>query len=232
MIKVKDLKFKFGENFAENISFDVDFGEIYFIIFKEDPLRRHFFEIMRGFCSQFDGDIFIDGKSIFDSHSHLDAVFINRLEEVHEFDTDATMEQFIDYCCASGKIDKLAVFEHLIRLHINEDRLKKRIKDERPDIFRMVYLSVLLGMNTQNIVFNNFINVDDKVLQIEFNKTLIRKRNEGKSILYLTGDLFYAFHVADKISFVKNGYLAPTSPIVAADFKEMDVMKLYKQYMS
>ena len=47
MIEVKQLKFKFDAVFAEDISFRVEKGEIYFILCKEEVFRRHLFELMR-----------------------------------------------------------------------------------------------------------------------------------------------------------------------------------------
>jgi ABC-2 type transport system ATP-binding protein len=231
MIEVKQLKFKFDAVFAEDISFQVEKGEIYFILCKEEAFRSHFFELMRGYRKPFTGDIIIGGRSVTDRQNHSNVAFINMIDEVSDFETDVSMGQFVDYVCSMVKIDKLKVFEHLIRLNVDESCLKHRIKEERSDIFKMVYLSILLGMDTDYIVFNNFVNVEDKIVQVEFNKTMLRKRDEGKAILYLTSDIFYAFQVADKVSFIKSGYMAPAAPLISADFRDMDVMKLYKQYM-
>lgn len=231
MIEVKDLKFKFEKVFAEDISFEVEKGDIYFLLCKEEAFRIHFFELLRGYRKQYTGEIFINGNSIRERQIESQVAFINIVEEVSDYDVDVTMGQFMDYVCSMGKIDKLKVLEHLIRLNVDESCLKRRIREEKPDIFKMVYLSILLGKGTNNFVFNNFVNVEDKIYQVEFNKTLIRKRDEGSAILYLTSDIFYAFQVADKISFVKNGYLTPAAPLISTDFKDMDVMKLYKQYM-
>lgn len=61
---------------------------------------------------------------------------------------------------------------------------------------------------------------------------LKEKAKEGKAILYLTQDLFYAYQLADRALFIKNGYLMPENPIHYDDLKEMDIMKLYNLYLS
>ena len=120
----------------------------------------------------------------------------------------------------------------LLLFNCFEEDLRIKVRHADPARIRMVYLSLLLARDNTNIVVNDFIRGEERDLELKFNHVLLELKKQGKAILYLTGDIFYAYRIADRVSFIKNGYLVPDGPILAKDFKELDAMAVYKKYLT
>ena len=65
---------------------------------------------------------------------------------------------------------------------------------------------------------------------MKFNKLLLQKKAQGRAILYLGSDIFYASEIADRVGFIKNGRLLFEAD--AADLKEMDIKDLYLKFLN
>jgi ABC-type Na+ transport system ATPase subunit NatA len=119
----------------------------------------------------------------------------------------------------------------LLLFNIFETDLKQRVRNASPTMIKALYLSLLLAKNTKNIVIHDFIRGEEKEFELTFNRVLLQLKEEGKAILYITDDVFYAYRIADRVSFIKNGYLLPSEPIESKDLKELDTMEVYKHYL-
>ena len=119
-----------------------------------------------------------------------------------------------------------------MKFDLFERDLRRKIKHVDPFDFKAVYLALSIANDHRNIVIYDFIDEGEKEFESRFNKLLMDIKAQGRAILYLTGNIFYAYRIADRVSFIKDGFLMPSDPIVSDDLKEMDMMTLYKKYLS
>jgi ABC-type multidrug transport system ATPase subunit len=150
--------------------------------------------------------------------------------DVADFETDARIGEWIDFLCACCGLDRESIFKTLLVCNFHERHLKNKVRDLAPEIFRQVYLAVCLASKKGNIIINDFIRGADKSFELKFNKLLLQKKAQGRAILYLGSDIFYASEIADRVGFIKDGRLLFEAD--AADLKEMDIKDLYLKFLN
>jgi len=158
------------------------------------------------------------------------AVFIDRIEDAADFETDARLGDWIEFLCSAGGVDRASVFKTLLLCNFHERLLKKRARDLAAEEFQQVYLALCLAGREANVVIHDFIRGAGKGFEMKFNKLLLQRKAQGQSILYLGSDIFYASQIADRVGFVKNGRLLFEAE--AEDLKEMDIKGLYLQFLN
>ncbi len=229
MIEVKNLIFSEIDGFSNGIDLTVKNGEVYFLLCKNEKYLFTLFEFLRGFKALEPNIIFADSLDI-SCLKQIPISWINRVEDIKDFDSEPTLLDTINFMSNNNKTMKKKILELLLTFNLFENNLKTKVKYTPAETFQAVYLAISLAADYQNIVIYDFIRGAGKEFEIQFNKLIKEKLEEGKAILYLTTDLFYAVQVADRVSFIKNGYLMPENPILYEDLKEMDMVKLYNQY--
>jgi ABC-2 type transport system ATP-binding protein len=231
MIEITDLTFSGRQAAVKDIQLIVPDNAIHFLISNNLADLDLLLKIMEGFCRQTRGSILADQKKI-SCPARECLAGINRIDNKNDFDPEITLMDFVNFTCSLGKTSRSRVFELLLFFDMFSRDLKKKIKHCDNKEFQAVYLALCLAGDANNLVFNDFIRGVSKDFELRFNKLLLELKKAGKAILYLTGDIFYAFQLADSVSFLKNGFQMPAEPIQAKDLKEMDVMTLYKKYLS
>ncbi len=158
------------------------------------------------------------------------AVFIDRVEAVADYETEASLGDWIEFLCTAGGIDRAGVFKTLLVCNIHERQLKKRARDLAAEVFQQVCLALCLAGGAPNLVIHDFIRGAGKGFEMKFNKLMLGQKALGRAILYLGSDIFYASQVADRVGFVKDGRLLFEAD--AADLQEMDLKGLYLQFLN
>ena len=187
--------------------------------------------MLQGFIEIEEGKIFLDSNDETDLIERS-ILSVNRFENLRGFDREVTLKDFVDFTCSMGKEKKDEVLKILFKFDLFEKDLKKKIKLVDPFDFKAVYLALSVANDHKNIVIHDFINEGEKEFELRFNRLLKEIKKEGKAILYLTGNIFYSYRIADRVSFLKDGFLMPSDPIESEDLQEMDMMTLYKKFLS
>ena len=228
MIRMVGLSIANGHDCIHDLNLTVLDGEIFCLLCKQKSLRQRLFAVFRGFVPPDRGEVIFLGDPAPSGANHVvfDPVFAG------DFDAEATLNAYLAFLCRAACIRREKAYEILIKLNVGEDLLGKRLRDVDDDVFCKLVLSVLLAIPAPNLVFNDLIHGEKKAYELEFNKLLVKRRDEGHAILYLTDDIFYALHIADRVSFIKRGHLLPREPIPSGDLEEMDLMRLYRKYLS
>lgn len=224
MIALRGLSLGQGGGRIESLSLQVADGEIVFLL--ERLGLEGLFAVLSG-RRPADGGEFQFGPA---PAGASPAVFIDRIEDAAEFETDARLGDWIEFLCAAGNVDRASVFKTLLLCNIHERQLKKRARDLAFEDFQQVYLALCLAGKEPNVVIHDFIRGAGKGFELKFNKLLLQRKAQGQSILYLGSDIFYASQIADRVGFVKNGRLLFEAE--AEDLKEMDIKGLYLQFLN
>jgi ABC-type multidrug transport system ATPase subunit len=228
MIAIRDLGLERGLDYLDSLKLEIADGEIYFLLnrFGLDFLFHVLDDSNRAAC----GEILFDGSVLSGNGNAGGAAFIDRVMDVADFETDARIGEWIDFLCACCGFDRESIFKTLLVCNFHERHLKKKVRELAPEIFRQVYLAVCLASEKGNIVINDFIRGAEKSFELKFNKLLLQKKAQGRAILYLGSDIFYASEIADRVGFIKDGRLLFEAD--AADLKEMDIKDLYLKFLN
>jgi ABC-2 type transport system ATP-binding protein len=231
MIKTVGLSCEKEAHVLSDINLTVENGEIYLLLCSREKCIRAFSDMLGGYLDINDGKILVDGCDI-TAKRNKPVTVIHHYQDPLFFDLDLSLLDIVNFYCKIGKIDRQRLLEILLMFNIFERDLKLKVRDSEPTIYKIISLSLLLAKGYRNIVITDYIRGEDKELELSFNRLLLQLKKEGKAILYMTGDIFYAYRIADRVSFIKNGFLMPAEPIASKDLKELDAMAVYKKYLT
>jgi len=229
MIALKNLNLEKGDFYLSGLSLEVAAGEIYFLLNRLDQDNDFLFRILSGFQAAGSGEISYDGLRLLGAVHPQTAVFIERVNDRADFDTEVRLGQWLDFLCAQG-LGRENIYKTLLVGNFHERQLKKMVRDLAPETFKLAYLAICLADEGANVVVNDFIKGAEKSFELKFNKLLLQKKAAGGSILFLGSDIFYASEIADRVGFLKNGRLMFEA--AAADLKEMDIKDLYLKFLN
>lgn len=230
MIEARNLTCETRDAVLNHVNFSVKDGEIYLLMCKKERCTSAFTDLMAGFQTIKEGEFRVDSRDE-TAARNKPLIIINRFEDPMDFEPDLRLKDIVDFHCKVGGVKKKRILEILLLFNRFEEDLKKRVRHSDLVDIKLLYLSTLLAKDCNNIVINDFIRGEEREFGLKFNRVLLQMKEEGKAILYLTGDIFYAYRIADKVSFLKNGYVVPAEPIVSKDLKELDAMAVYKKYL-
>jgi ABC-2 type transport system ATP-binding protein len=226
MITLRDVSMESGEFHLDSVSLEVADGEIYFLLNRLGQGSDFLLRVLGGFQRPSAGECLFDGCACPDGRAAL----IDRIVDPADFETEARVGDWIDFLCSGCGLDRESLFKTLLVCNFHERHLKKRIRELAPEIFQQVYLAASLAPVRKNIVINDFIRGAEKGFELKFNKLLLQQKGEGRAILCLGGDIFYASEIADRVGFIKNGRLLFEAD--AAELKEMDIKGLYLKFLN
>lgn len=230
MIAIRDLSLQRGERCLEAVTLDVADGEIYFLLNRADHWGDLLFHFLNGAYPAAAGQVLYDGRPAADWKRELPVVFIDRVADAGEFETEARLGDWLDFLCSAGGLDRASVFRNLLVLSFHEGQLRKKVRDLHPGVFQQVYLAACLAPNRRSIVINEFIRGAGKGFELKFNKLLLQQKDQGRAILSLGSDIFYASEIADRVGFIKEGRLLFEAD--SSDLKEMDLKDLYLKFLN
>jgi ABC-type Na+ transport system ATPase subunit NatA len=226
MIQVRGLSLESGEIFLETLSLEVASGEIYFLLNRQGQDSDFLFRVLSGFQQPDAGEILYDGRP---QAGKACAAFIDRIADGADYETEAHVGDWIDFLCATG-LSRENIYKTLLVCNFHERHLRKKVRELAPEIFKQVYLAVCLAPDRGNIVINDFVRGAEKSFELKFNKLLLQKKAQGRAILCLVSDIFYASEIADRVGFIKNGHLLFEAD--AAEIKDMDIKDLYRKLLN
>ncbi|MBN2347134.1 MAG: hypothetical protein JXO51_12195 [Candidatus Aminicenantes bacterium] len=230
MISLRDLELDEGDYPLEALSLRVAGGEIYFLLNRPEQANDRLFRLLAGYVRPLRGEIQFDGRPPAIAGRGVPALFIDRVVDPVEFETEARLGDWLDFLCAGGGLDRRRVYETLLLCNFHDRHLRSRVRDLPPEVFKQIYLAVCLAPGHGNIVCNDFIRGAAKGFELKFNKLLLQEKARGRAVLCLGYDIFYASEIADRVGFVKNGRLL--LEIGASDLKEMDIKDLYGRFLT
>jgi ABC-type multidrug transport system ATPase subunit len=229
MIVLKELTLEKNDFYLSDVSLEVADGEIYYLLNRQDQDSDFLFRTLSGFHPSRSGEISYDDRRLLGAERPQNAVFIDRVSDRVDFDTEARLGHWLDFLCALG-LGRQSIYKTLLVGNFHERQLKKMVRDLSLETFKLAYLAVCLASEGANVVVNDFIRGAEKSFELKFNKLLLQKKAAGGAILFLGGDIFYASEIADRVGFIKNGRLMFEA--AAADLKEMDIKDLYLKFLN
>jgi ABC-2 type transport system ATP-binding protein len=230
VIAIRDLGFSGAGLSLHRFGLEVRNGEIFFLLSSEEGMTARLFGMAGGFLPIPEGAIAFDGEDVRPWRAVERSAFLEKISDKADFETEASLGDWLDFMIDACSLSREACIETLVRMNFSERDLKKRVREVEMDVFKMVYLAVEFARDRPNVVIHDFCRGGEKNFEFRFDRLLVRKRDEGKAILYLTEDIFYAAQIADRIGFIKRGQLLFEA--TADDLREMDIQQLHTRFLT
>ncbi len=210
MIEIKNVTKKYGDKVAvDNVSFNVEDGEIFAFIGHNGAGKTTLIKSMVGIHDFDSGDILIDGMSIKDNpveckklmafvpdnpetYEHMKAIdYINFICDMYDIDTETREKNIKKYS----------------KLFDMENKLNDTIDSYSHGMKQKIVLISALCHNPRILIMDEpFVGLDPKAV-FDIKKVLNEMVKEKKIVFYSTHILDVAEKLCSKVAIIKNGKL-------------------------
>ena len=210
MIEIKNVTKKYGDKIALNdISFNVEDGEIFAFIGHNGAGKTTLIKSMVG-IHDFDlGDIIINGKSIKDNDIDCkkEIAFVPDNPELYE---NMKAIRFINFICDMYEIDndmRIANINKYAKIFEMEDYLNDEISSFSHGMKQKIALIAALAHNPNVLIMDEpFVGLDPKAI-FDMKKIMNEMVKDGKIVFFSTHILDVAEKLCSKVAIIKNGKL-------------------------
>ena len=210
MIEIKNVTKKYGNKVAlDDISFNVEDGEIFAFIGHNGAGKTTLIKSMVG-IHDFDlGDIIINGKSIKnnDIEYKIEIAFRPGNPELYE---NIKGIRFINFICDMYEIDndiRLTNIKKYAKIFEMEDYLNDEIGSFSHGMKQKIALIAALAHNPNVLIMDEpFVGLDPKAI-FDMKKIMNEMVKDGKIVFFSTHILDVAEKLCSKVAIIKNGKL-------------------------
>lgn len=143
-----------------------------------------------------------------------------------------TARQNLDFFAKLGgkkNLSKTDYYNLFRSIGLQEDAFERKLKKFSKGMRQKVGLAIAMVKDADNILLDEPTSGLDPKAAAEFMSILKKIRNEGKSILMCTHDIFRAKEIADKVGIMKEGCLVMLR--TQKQLEKDDLEKIYLDYM-
>ena len=210
MIEIKNVTKKYGNNKAlDNVSFNVDDGEIFAFIGHNGAGKTTLIKAITGIHDFDDGDILINGKSIKKDtiECKKNMAFVPDNPELYE---NMTAINFINFICDMYEIslnDRKKNINKYAKMFEMEDKLGDTIKSFSHGMKQKIAIIAALSHNPKILIMDEpFVGLDPKAV-FDIKEVMHEMVKEGKTIFFSTHILDVAEKLCSRVAIIKNGKL-------------------------
>ena len=213
MLEIKNVTKKYGDKKAvDNVSFNVDDGEIFAFIGHNGAGKTTLIKAIVGIHDFDEGDIIINGKSIKENPitCKKEMAFVPDNPELYE---NMKAIDFIDFICDMYEIDQETreknIHKYAEMLEI-EENLNDPISSFSHGMKQKIALISALAHDPKILIMDEpFVGLDPKAV-FAVKKVMNEMTKEGKIIFFSTHILDVAEKLCSKVAIIKNGKLMKT----------------------
>ena len=210
MIEIKNVTKKYGNKVAlDDISFNVEDGEIFAFIGHNGAGKTTLIKSMVGIHDFDSGDTIINGKSIKnnDIDCKKEIAFVPDNPELYE---NMKAIRFINFICDMYEIDndiRLTNIKKYAKIFEMEDYLNDEIGSFSHGMKQKIALIAALAHNPNVLIMDEpFVGLDPKAI-FDMKKIMNEMVKDGKIVFFSTHILDVAEKLCSKVAIIKNGKL-------------------------
>ena len=208
MIEIKNVTKKYGNKKAlDNVSFDVNDGEIFAFIGHNGAGKTTLIKAIMGIHDFDEGDIIINGKSIKDKgiECKKEMAFVPDNPELYE---NMTAINFINFICDMYEVDleeRKNNIDKYAKMFEIENNLNEPISSFSHGMKQKVALIAALSHNPKILIMDEpFVGLDPKAV-FDIKEVMHEMVKEGKTIFFSTHILDVAEKLCTRVAIIKKG---------------------------
>lgn len=233
MLQAIDLskRYEDGTLALDHVSLEVGEKEIFCLLGANGAGKTTTINLFLSFIEPTEGSALINGIDVdkypLETKDHVSFVS----ENVMLYD-NFTARQNLDYFARLGgkrNLTKEDYYTAMRRVGLQEEAFEMRLKKFSKGMRQKLGITIAIIKNATNILLDEPTAGLDPSAAAEFIAILRDLREEGKSILMSTHDIFRARDIADRVGIMKKGQLVMVRN--REEFKGEDLEKIYLEYM-
>jgi len=233
MLQANDLTKRYEDGLLalDHVSFEVKKGEIFCLLGANGAGKTTTINLFLNFIDPTDGSALIEGIDV--TKDPLGAKkYVSYVSENVMLYGNFTARQNLDFFAKlGGKTDltKDDYYMHMRKVGLQEEAFEMRLKNFSKGMRQKLGITIAIIKDAPNILLDEPTSGLDPKAAAEFVKILKGLREQGKSILMCTHDIFRAKDIADHVGIMKEGRLVMMRS--RDEFLEDDLEKIYLDYM-
>jgi len=233
MLQAVDLskRYEDGTLALDRVSFEVGEGEIFCLLGANGAGKTTAINLLLGFIEPSGGKALVNGIEVsvnpLETKDHIS--FVSENVMLYE---NFTARQNLDYFARLGGKRNLTKDEYytcMRRAGLQEEAFEMKLGKFSKGMRQKLGIAIAMIKNAANILLDEPTSGLDPKSAAEFITILKELRNEGKSILMSTHDIFRAREIADTVGIMRKGQLVMVRD--KDEFKGEDLEKIYLEYM-
>ena len=233
MIEAQDLSKSYiqGINVLDHINFQIAQGEIFCMFGANGAGKTTAINLFLNFIQPTEGCALIDGIRVAEEPLNAKQYVAYVSENVMLYDNFSAYQNINYFANLAGKT-KLKRKDYatvLSQVGLEKTQYETRVRNYSKGMRQKLGIAIAIIKDAPNILLDEPTSGLDPKAGVEFLELLTYLRDQGKSILMSTHDIFRAKIVADRIGFLKEGRLVMMKS--REELKNEDLSALYIEYM-
>jgi len=233
MLQAVDLTKRYEDGLLalDHLSLEVKEGGIFCLLGANGAGKTTTINLFLNFIDPTDGTAFIEGIDV--TKDPLEAKkYVSYVSENVMLYGNFTARQNLDFFAKLGgktNLTKDDYYMHMRKVGLQEEAFEMRLKNFSKGMRQKLGITIAIIKDAPNILLDEPTSGLDPKAAAEFVKILKGLREQGKSILMCTHDIFRAKDIADHVGIMKEGRLVMVRS--REEFLEDDLEKIYLEYM-
>jgi ABC-2 type transport system ATP-binding protein len=233
MLQAIELTKRYAEdNLAlDTLNLEVNSGEIFCLLGANGAGKTTTINLFLNFIDATFGKALINGKDVANASLETKKYVSYVSENVMLYDNFTAYQNLDFFAKLGGKrnISKAEYFNLFRSIGLQEDAIEQKLKKFSKGMRQKVGLAIAMVKDTDNILLDEPTSGLDPKAANEFMGILKALRDNGKSILMCTHDIFRAKEIADRVGIMKNGRMVMQR--TNKQLENDDLEKIYLDYM-
>lgn len=232
MIKIDNLSKRYEDGILAlaHLSLEIQEGQIFTLLGSNGAGKSTTINIICGFIPPTTGDVIINNCSLKNQPVEIKKHIAYLSENVLLYNQFTGYQNLQFFAKLSGKHLSKTELENMLRdIGLQDSFIHKNVETYSKGMRQKIGIAIALVKDASVFLLDEPFSGLDPKAAFDFQNLLLRLRNEGKTILMSTHDIFRAKELADVVGIMKDGCLVMIKN--KEDLEYEDLQKIYLDYM-
>ncbi|MDR2057143.1 MAG: ABC transporter ATP-binding protein [Dysgonamonadaceae bacterium] len=224
-------RYEDGQLALDALNLEITQGEIFFLLGANGAGKTTTINLFLNFIEPTSGQALIDGVDVMKNPLETKR-YVSYVSENVMLYGNFTARQNLDFFAKLGgknHLTKQNYYDAMRNVGLQDDAFEKKLKTFSKGMRQKVGLAIAMIKDTSNILLDEPTSGLDPKSAAELMQLLMKLRDQGKSILMCTHDIFRAKTAADRVGIMKEGRLVMLR--TREQFLQDDLERIYLDYM-